>query len=220
MNNTPILAIESSASACGVAVWYNDQKNSLALHKESRKHASKIIVLTDMVLKNFDIKIEDVKGIAVSTGPGSFTGLRVGLSAAKGISMGVKKPLIKVPTFDASALQLSTLLTAGDEVWVTAKVNTTEFFVAKYEITSDAYTKIEDVSVLTHDEICKRMSGDEFIAGEANWFNARKYLNLESPSPVFVAKWAVMFGTEIQPDDIDYVEPDYYKEFIIKRKPV
>ena len=220
MNETPILAIESSASSCGVAVWFSADRNSQVMHKESRQHASKIILLTDSVLQNFKLKLEQIEAIAVSTGPGSFTGLRIGLSAAKGMCMGAQKPLIKVPTFDASAFQLRTVLNEGDEVWVTSKVNTTEFFIAKYIITGDAYEVLENVKALTHGDILAMMSGREFIAGESNWFNSQKYLNLECPSPLFVAKWAYEFGTKIEPDDIDFVEPDYYKDFIIKRKSV
>jgi tRNA threonylcarbamoyladenosine biosynthesis protein TsaB len=215
---TPILGIESSASSCGIAVFYDDKKNTQVMHRETRKHASKIIALTDQALSNFAIGLPDIKAIAVSIGPGSFTGLRIGLSAAKGMCAGAQKPLITVPTFEAGALQLSTLLPAGETLWVTAKVNTTEYFVAKFLMKGGSYESLEPVAVKTHDEMLSSLSLADIVAGDSNWFNAAKYVNFDGASPVFVAQWARDFGTEIAPESIDYIEPEYYKEFIIKRK--
>jgi tRNA threonylcarbamoyladenosine biosynthesis protein TsaB len=220
MNNgqKPILALESSASSCGAAVLFDQKKHAEIRHREMRKHASMIISLTNQVLTNCGLTLQDLAAVAVSNGPGSFTGLRIGLSAAKGISTGAQIPLITVPTFEAGALQLGSIIPPGEHLWITAKVNTTEYFTAKFLIQKSGYEVVEPVQARTLDEVLSVIQGTDFVAGDSNWFNAAKYVNFDGPSPLFVAQWARDFGKPIPPDEIDYVEPDYYKEFIIKRK--
>ena len=113
MNKYPILAIETSSSVCGVGVYYDEARHTQIQHCENRKHGSIIIPLIDECLSHFNIAAKDLGCIAVSEGPGSFTGLRIGLSAAKGMCAGLQIPLIMVPTFSAMAFELSNLCSYG-----------------------------------------------------------------------------------------------------------
>jgi tRNA threonylcarbamoyladenosine biosynthesis protein TsaB len=96
-----ILALETATAICGAALIHQGEViSSLVLH-ENNVHAEKLMPLVEQVLTNGGISLEAVEGIAVSIGPGSFTGLRIGLSTAKGLAFAADKQLIAVPTLDA-----------------------------------------------------------------------------------------------------------------------
>ena len=115
-----ILAIESSAKPVSVAVFEVPCKSK---HKESGKpdsggkllgqyfqnngfsHSRTLLSLADSLLENLDIKPSDIGLIAVSRGPGSFTGVRIGVSAAKGLAWGLDIPVCGVSTLEAMAYQ-------------------------------------------------------------------------------------------------------------------
>jgi len=73
------------------------------VHRESRSHTASLPLLVERVLGEAGLVLEDVEGIAVSIGPGSFTGLRVGLALAKGLAFAGGLPLVGVPTLEALA---------------------------------------------------------------------------------------------------------------------
>ena len=65
---------------------------------ESKSHAALITVFIDEILREHDMKVSDLEAVAVSKGPGSYTGLRIGVSVAKGLAFGAEIPLIGVET--------------------------------------------------------------------------------------------------------------------------
>ncbi|MEX0737393.1 MAG: tRNA (adenosine(37)-N6)-threonylcarbamoyltransferase complex dimerization subunit type 1 TsaB, partial [Bacteroidota bacterium] len=68
---------------------------------ESHIHSEKLLTLVQEVLAEAGVSLHQIDAVAVSLGPGSFTGLRIGLSTAKGLSYSLDRPLIAVPTFEA-----------------------------------------------------------------------------------------------------------------------
>ena len=95
-----ILLIETSAALCSIAL---SEEGKCVAHKESqteRSHASMTAVLIDELLKERNLRVQDCDGVAVSKGPGSYTGLRVGVSSAKGLCFGAGLPLLAVGTLD------------------------------------------------------------------------------------------------------------------------
>ena len=98
-----ILCFETSGLYCSVALVYKEQLLSISESEAPNDHSSKIMHHVDRCLQIADVPLADVEAIAVSMGPGSFTGLRVGLSAAKGICFGLGIPLIEISTLSALA---------------------------------------------------------------------------------------------------------------------
>ncbi len=92
------MAIETASSVCGVALM--DGEEVLAFREEvlEREHAEKLPYFCEAVLEESNTDISDLAAIAVSIGPGSFTGLRIGLSFAKGIAFSGDLSLVPVPT--------------------------------------------------------------------------------------------------------------------------
>ncbi len=94
-----ILHIETAEEICSVCIAKNGKLISLEEDVTEYSHASVLTVLIDNVIKNAGLKsLNDLDAVAVSMGPGSYTGLRIGTAAAKGICYALNKPLIAVPT--------------------------------------------------------------------------------------------------------------------------
>lgn len=99
-----ILSIETATEVCSVAI--SDQNGILALKENAgaNEHSAQLTVFVQNVLHEAGLSINALDAIAVSMGPGSYTGLRIGVSAAKGFCYALDKPLIAVSTLKAMAL--------------------------------------------------------------------------------------------------------------------
>lgn len=99
-----ILSIETSTSICSVALHKNGELLGLREIEETGAHAQKLMGLIDSVLAEQKLEIKELSAIAVSEGPGSYTGLRIGVSTAKGFAFSGSLPLIGVSALKALAL--------------------------------------------------------------------------------------------------------------------
>lgn len=95
-----VLGIETATMICGVGIASGE--GMVADYKILRKyaHAEVLPGAVERVLRDASLNGDDLNGIAVSIGPGSFTGLRIGLGLAKGLALGWDKPLVAVPTME------------------------------------------------------------------------------------------------------------------------
>ena len=98
-----ILAIDTATTVCGVAIIRDGFIVAEQWIEERSAHAERLFGLTDAVLREAQVDPRDCDAFAVSIGPGSFTGLRIGLSAAKGFHLALGKPVLAVPTLTALA---------------------------------------------------------------------------------------------------------------------
>lgn len=98
-----ILSIETSTAVCSVAVHLDGTLAALVEINEPGAHSERLMGLIEEVMEKAAITYIDLDAIAVSEGPGSYTGLRIGVSTAKGLALGLSKPLIAVNTLQALA---------------------------------------------------------------------------------------------------------------------
>ncbi len=98
-----ILCIETSTAVCSVALVENGNVIALRESIDGQNHAEKITIFIDEIMKEANVVYKDLDAIAVSMGPGSYTGLRIGVSTAKGFCYALEKPLIAVDTLAAMA---------------------------------------------------------------------------------------------------------------------
>ena len=101
-----ILAIDSSSLVASVAVVEDDIMVAEYTINHKKTHSQTLLPMIDEISKMAEIDLSEVDAIAVSGGPGSFTGLRIGSATAKGLGLVWKKPLVHVPTVDAMAYNL------------------------------------------------------------------------------------------------------------------
>lgn len=102
-----ILCIETATTNCSVALGKNGKLLALKEDYSSNySHAERLHLFIEEILKENDLKPANLSAIAVSKGPGSYTGLRIGVSAAKGLCFALDLPLIAIPTLRSLALQV------------------------------------------------------------------------------------------------------------------
>ena len=101
-----ILGIESSSLVASVAIVEDDITMAEFTADFKKTHSQTLLPMIDDMVKLLGIELSTVDAIAVSGGPGSFTGLRIGSATAKGLGLALDKPLIHVPTLDATAYNL------------------------------------------------------------------------------------------------------------------
>ncbi len=98
-----ILCIETGTDVCSVGIARDGRLLALRESDEGRDHARKVGVFVDELLRENRLSPDELDAVAVGKGPGSYTGLRIGVSFAKGLCYGIRKPLIAVGSLDALA---------------------------------------------------------------------------------------------------------------------
>ena len=93
-----VLCIETATNLCSVALCDSEQVISLRESTEIKSHASMLTVFIDEILKGNKIRAHELEAVAVGKGPGSYTGLRIGVSVAKGIAYAASVPIIGIET--------------------------------------------------------------------------------------------------------------------------
>jgi tRNA threonylcarbamoyladenosine biosynthesis protein TsaB len=211
MNKKPLLAIETSQSLCSTCIYYNDDHFFHSAINLKNAHAEKIFNLIDHVLKTAGTSFTSLESVAVSSGPGSFTGLRIGMSAAKGIAFGAGLPIIPVPTFDALAMQISSYLGEGQEFVIANRVNMEELYYAKFKVFNNSFIFTEKLKIIKREELDLSSKSTLFFG------NASGIGKTASPDALSVARLSRDSGLN-SIHDFDNLEPGYMKNFIVKEK--
>lgn len=206
----PLLAIETSEKLCGVSLLLNEIEYYSAKIFLPHSHSEKLFELIEILRDSSSIKLNEIKSVAVSSGPGSFTGLRIGMAAAKGIAAGLNIPIIPVPTFEALAYQLSKILPEEQKFIIANKANRDEAYFAKFHVKNNNYIFGEQLKILPISEL--KFNESELLFGNIST-NPKKLI---SPEPEFVGFWAIDFGKNKLVRDFDFLEPNYIKDFIVK----
>lgn len=102
-----ILAIDSATPSAGVALLDNEKLFYEEISNFKKTHSQNLMPMVDRALKTGDFSINDISAIAVTVGPGSFTGLRIGMGTVKGLSLAADKPVVAISTLETIAYNLS-----------------------------------------------------------------------------------------------------------------
>lgn len=132
-----LLAIETATSTCGVALMDDDHLVAEAHLHVPRIHAKRLSSLVRDVLTHVDAEASALDAVAVSMGPGSYTGLRIGVSTAKGWAMAADAALVGVPTLEALASQVAPFAQTGDVVCALLDARRDDVFAAAYRVLPD-----------------------------------------------------------------------------------
>jgi len=104
-----LLALESSAKAASCAVLADGEVLASAWQATGLTHSRTLLPMVEDMLENSELSVQDMDALAVAAGPGSFTGLRIGIAAVKGLAWAAEKPCIPVSTLEAMAWPLAHL---------------------------------------------------------------------------------------------------------------
>lgn len=100
-----ILLLETATPVCSVVLWRDGQVVASRFSKEANAHSSRLAPFVNEVLADAELTPRSLDAVCVSSGPGSYTGLRIGVSAAKGLCYALEIPLLSVPTLESMAAQ-------------------------------------------------------------------------------------------------------------------
>lgn len=161
-NKTVLLGIESSGLTCGVGISIDNRLEKELSVNGRNVHSEKLAVFTESLLDDLRIEIADISGIVLSAGPGSFTGLRIGYSLAKGIAHLSKIPIVEVPTLDVWAHQLG-----KQDIQVLAVIDAYrgEVFYSIYRWQENRFSRITDYSISRIDELSGLITERTLITG-------------------------------------------------------
>lgn len=168
-----LLAIESATMCGSVAILSGDRclvENSVAT---ANTHSRRLIQQVDQVMRETELDWHQIDGIAVSLGPGSFTGLRIGLSIAKGLAMASGRPLLGVSTLDGLAKQIVAM--PGCPVCALLDARKKEVYAAFYVGDADGIpTRTGPDMVITPSELAALIKTRTILVGDG----ASAYRNL------------------------------------------
>ncbi|MBP3432349.1 MAG: tRNA (adenosine(37)-N6)-threonylcarbamoyltransferase complex dimerization subunit type 1 TsaB [Alistipes sp.] len=224
-----ILSIETGTDICSVALANDGELMALRESDEGRDHAKKVALFVDELLRETGVQPSDLDAIAVGKGPGSYTGLRIGVSFAKGMCYALNIPLIAIGSLDALTEVAREDFDAGildieDEEWAKAKLcplvdaRRMEVYAQVFDNEGKALTDV--VAEVVTEESFKEWRKDKFVIFGNG---AKKCTELLSDA-IFVevapsARGIVRLAEEAfkaeKFEDLAYFEPFYLKEFLV-----
>lgn len=136
-----ILALESSAVACSVALCEDENLIAQAFQNNGLTHSRTLMPMCEDLLKNCGQTLDDIDLIAVAAGPGSFTGLRIGVSAAKGLAWPGNKPCAGVSTLEAMAWTAAHM---GEELCPAMDARRSQVYNARFSVKDGAPIRLTE----------------------------------------------------------------------------
>jgi len=169
----PVLGLDTSTSTASLAL-ISGGKVLGQLERPVTSHGAALPGAVEELLARASNAFTDLGAIAVGTGPGSFTGLRIGTSYAKGIAMATGCALVGVPSFDAiaSAAHERHNMGPGQLVGVVVDARKGEVYAALYRVVVDGLEKLSEESVVALDHLASRIAEDAMFIGDDRAKNA------------------------------------------------
>lgn len=219
------LLIETSTDACSVALAEGDRIIASDFIQEFKAHAKRLVPMIEALLQKTDTTLDQCCAVSVSEGPGSYTGLRVGVSSAKGICYGAGIPLLGVPTLDVLAQMGLEKATCSNAVIVPMlDARRMEVYCAQYNANGERISEIkaEILDENSFEEMFQKYDQVIFVGDGAGKF--RSCLNeskLEKativecrPDARYMLTPTLDMWNKKEFKDIAYFEPFYLKDFV------
>ena len=220
-----LILIETSTALCSAALAEDGVITSYRESSAPKAHASLTAVFIQEMLEEKGLTIADCDAVCVSKGPGSYTGLRVGVSTAKGLCFGSGKPLIAISTLDILVAQAQI---PDNLKYIVPMVDARrmEVYAAVYEIAGQAGNDVRQITETAPAIIDENSYSDILEKGKVLFIGdgAGKCADvIKHPNAAFVQCWpkasamlepAMKAYKEKRFEDVAYFEPFYLKEFV------
>lgn len=216
-----ILNIDTSTAVCSVALAKDGKTIALKENNEGLNHSVLLGTYVDEILQENNLTVASLDAVAVSMGPGSYTGLRIGVSLAKGLCFGGAKPLIAIPTLQALALSVADDLQEEALYCPMIDARRMEVYTAFYDRSN--HTIIDTKAEIIHEDSFAELLAANIIYFFGNGSDKVKD-TLTSPHARFIsgietsarhlAPLAEQAWQNRQFADVAYFEPFYLKDFV------
>lgn len=224
-----ILCIETGTDICSVGIARDGELIALRESDEGRDHARQVGVFVDELLREQQLQPEDLDAVAVGKGPGSYTGLRIGVSFAKGLCYGIRRPLIAIGSLDALTAVAREDFEAGIldvEGWETAHLcpmvdaRRMEVYTQLFNSRGEAESEVTAEVVTAESFVATRADGRPFVifgngAAKCAEVLSDAQLVQVTPSARGLAAPAEVAFEAGQFEDLAYFEPFYLKDFVV-----
>lgn len=223
-----ILCIETGTDICSVGLSRDGELVSLRESDEGRDHAKRVGVFVDELLRETGIAPDELDAIAVGMGPGSYTGLRIGVSFAKGMCYGLQIPLVAVGSLDALAEVAIEDNEAGIldvKDWNDAVLcpmvdaRRMEVYTRLFNAAGESLSEVS-AEIVTEESFAEWRKDRQLVIFGNGAAKCREilpdatYVNI-TPSARGLARLAEQRLQEGKTEDIAYFEPFYLKDFIV-----
>lgn len=206
-----ILCIETSGQFCSVAI----KKEGVIYSEQSLERMNHVEVIAELIQVLFEVSnvlFKDLKAVAISDGPGSYTGLRIGASTAKGLCVALDIPLISVSTLESLAAEARKEYEA-DVYWPMIDARRMEVYEAKFDKNMNQLTEINNMIISESGDYIedgKRtiVCGDGAFKMQA--FKPFKILELH-PNAIYLLPLAEKMYTGKHFSEMEGYEPNYFK---------
>lgn len=217
-----ILCIETSGKLCSVALFKGEECVGYQSHLEPNAHARILFTLIETCLTESGVSMSQLSAVAVSKGPGSYTGLRIGVAAAKGLCHAMNFPLIAVSTLDIMATMMKS---DGGFLVPMLDARRNEVYTAVYHANGDCLEPPFPLILDEHSYNKYLTSGKVLFAGDGSvkWEKQCAHPNASflgdlSPDAMNMGTLAFRRFSNAQFEDVAYFEPDYVKPvFVVGR---
>ncbi len=217
-----ILHIETATEVCSVAVANNYKLLALKETEGGNSHSANLTIFIEEVMKQAGLTLKDLDAVAVSKGPGSYTGLRIGVSVAKGFCYGLDIPMIAVDTLKAMAWSASDGNDADVLYCPMIDARRMEVYAAIYDKNNNTFreVKADIVDELTYKEYLDKNivmffgNGAEKCREILTAHPNARILDNNFTSSVGMITLAADKYEHKQFEDVAYFEPFYLKDFI------
>ena len=208
-----LLGIESSSRKLSIGLMKDD--SFYELHSEKvNDTANSLPQLSKKIIKSASLSFEDLDAICISAGPGSFTGLRVGMSYTKGIAMALDIPIVPVSTFDSLAFNNS-----SEELYTLIYSHGNTFYVCEYSLDGGILLKSSEPKPILKEDVLE-LSQNIVFNGPTNIFEDLKAHNLKIKftdlSVNNIIKIARQNFKLLKTKSLDNLVPEYVGNFEVK----
>lgn len=179
-----ILSMDSSSLVTTVALLKDEYVLGEFTINFKREHSVILMEKVEELLKDCEVDINDVDGFVVSKGPGSFTGLRIGMATVKGLSMGSNKPYVSISSLDALAYSL---INFDGLICPIMDALRDSVFTCIYKNVDGKLTKVIDYSALSLEELATEINskGEKVIFTGDGVYKHKDYLKENIPNAIF-----------------------------------
>jgi tRNA threonylcarbamoyladenosine biosynthesis protein TsaB len=184
-----ILGIETSTTTGSVAVVSENGVIAQYSLNIEVTHSERLMSTVDRVLKDTGLTITDMDGYAVAIGPGSFTGLRIGLAAVKGLALVTGKPVAAVPTLEALAWNLPY---SAYPVCPMLDARKNEVYAAMYRFDGTTFVRVMAEAVISLSHLSELISEKTLFTGEASHLFREEIVNLFGDRALFAPVSAIL----------------------------
>lgn len=218
-----MIMIETATDVCSVALVIDDEIKCVQENREGRTHAAEAAVFVDLVLKKEKMEVSQLDAIVVSSGPGSYTGLRIGVSLAKGLCYGANIKLIAISTLTSMAASLAVRkdIPQAHLLCPMLDARRMEVYAAVFTTNMDTVQETEAI-ILDENTFEKHLSNHKLVIFGSGAEKTKQII--QHSNAIFIDNFQLSAASMLQPaleklragdfEDVAYFEPFYLKEFM------